>query len=38
MVVVTEDNIGFTCTFFIAWVDFPSTNNQIIQAIAVDIA
>jgi hypothetical protein len=34
----TEDNIGFACVCFIVWAGRFSTNNQIIQAIAVDIA
>jgi hypothetical protein len=34
----TEDDIGFACIYFTAWVGLMSTNNQIIQAIAVNIA
>jgi hypothetical protein len=33
----TEDNIGFACVCFIVWAGRFSTNNQIIQAIAVDL-
>jgi hypothetical protein len=33
-----EDNIRFTCVCSAIWVGFTSANNQIIQAIAVDIA
>jgi hypothetical protein len=38
MACFTEDDIGFSCAFFIVWVGIFSTNNQIIQAIAVNIA
>jgi hypothetical protein len=34
----TKDDIGLACVYFTAWIGSISTNNQIIQAITVDIA